>query len=242
MAGASGWRAPAGSALLVSSGILATAAAAQRWWPACVPGAFDDGGCPRLQDHAHDLVIPTAPWAPVGSAAELYGVGLVVLAAAVLVLPPVLLGRAPGRLLAVSNGLVALGILTVGVLTLLSGLSGSAVSVPGDRLAGALWVLGLPVVALAGIVECVSTERAANGWRLGASTALLAASPIAQVIIAPVVLDYMSHDTTPWTEAFGGVALVLAGGCLLPTRRVPAPLPAPSGAVAQPPSVRREPA
>lgn len=251
MMGAASPRVASGPGLLVASGALAIAASAQRWWPACRPGDFDASDCTGRQEHAYDLVIPTAPWTPVGNAAELYGVGLLLLAAAVLLLPELLLGRQPGRLLRVTTWLVALGTLVVATLTILSGVTGSAVRAPGDGVAGAMWALGLPVLVAAGVIECVTTERRGNGWRMAAAWALLLSTPIAQIIVTPTLLDYMSNDTTPWTEAVGGVGLVLAGAALFgaggrkPTglpRRAPAGLAQVPKPVRETPSVRREPA
>jgi hypothetical protein len=38
---------------------------------------------------------------------------------------------------------------------------------------------------------------------------------VATFVIAPVLVGYQSHDTTPWTEAVGGVATVAAGVVLV---------------------------
>src|SRR5688572_7641692 len=75
------------AALLVCAGALCVAAAAQRWWPACKPGDFDAVACIERQDHLYDYVAPTAPWVPIGDAAQFAGVALVLLALGLALLP-----------------------------------------------------------------------------------------------------------------------------------------------------------
>jgi hypothetical protein len=218
------WRVVAGPGCLMASGLLAVAAAAQRWWPACLPGDLDSAACLTMQDSAHDFMVPNQGWTPDAGAAELYGVGLLLLAVACVVLPGLLVGSDPGAQLTVASWVVALGIAVVGSATALSGLRGQVVTVPGHEAAAVLWVLGPPVLAVLGLVSGRLTS-ARFGWRMGVVAALLVGNPAAQFLFAPAVLGYVSHDTTPWTEAVGGAGLAVGGALLLVACR-PAPHPA----------------
>ena len=84
MVGQASWRVVTCAGLLLASGAITIAASAQRWWPACKLGAFDHGDCLVLRDDAFDVVSHPGPWTPVGATIELYGVGLVLLAVALL--------------------------------------------------------------------------------------------------------------------------------------------------------------
>jgi hypothetical protein len=218
------WRVVAGPGCLMASGLLAVAAAVQRWWPACVPGDLDSLACLTMQDSAHDFMVPNEGWAPGAGAAALYGVGLLLLAVACVVLPGLLVGSAPGLQLTVASWVVALGTAVVGAVTTLSGVRGQVVTVPGHEVAAVLWVLGPIVLATLGLVSGRLTSGR-FGWRMGAVAALVVGNPVAQFLFAPAILGYVSHDTTPWAEAVGGAGLALGGAFLLVACR-PAPHPA----------------
>ena len=226
MVGQASWRVVTCAGLLLASGAITIAASAQRWWPACKLGAFDHGDCLVLQDDAFDVVAHPGPWTPVGASIELYGVGLVLLAVAVGLLPRVL-GGPPGRLLAAAGWIVALGMLTTGVLVLLSGLGGTVVHVPGELAAGVLGFFGLPLLIVTSLAKGVDGPLPGIGWRMTAAAALLLNNPLATYFLAGAVFSYMSYDTTPWTEAVGGATLVVAGVALLPTLRTPVGPPEP---------------
>jgi hypothetical protein len=239
MVGAASWRVVTCAGLLVASGAITIAASAQRWWPACKLGAFDHGDCLVLQDDAFDVVAYSVPWTPVGASVELYGVGLVLLAAAVGLLPRVLGGSA-GRLLAAAGWIIALGMLTTGVLVLLSGLWGTVVHVPGELVAGVLGFFGLPLLIVTSLAKDLDGPLPGIGWRMTAAAALLLNNPLATYLLAGAIFSYLSYDTTPWTEAVGGATLVVAGVALLPTLRTPAGAPQPSTPVGETPAVPSE--
>lgn len=202
------------STLLATSGVLTVAAATQRWWLACGIGAFDTAACLRLQDHAYDYTSPRVPWVPVGAAAELQGMALLLLAAAVLMIPGVLGGRRPGRVVTVAAAVMSAGIAVVAVATWLSGREGQVVTVPRPWLPAMLWILGLPALVM---VLAVSAGRAPPGvWvgRWAVVACVSAGNPFGQLFVAPLVFGYTSHDTTPWAEAVGGVFLIGASGFL----------------------------
>jgi hypothetical protein len=221
----------------MASGLLAVAAAAERWWPVCRPGSFDTGGCLTIQEDPYDFMVPTEPWTPVGSSAELYGAGLVLLAAACIVVPGLLAGTAFGRRLAVASWITALGVAVVGAATWLSGVRDEVVTGPWLEVASSLWVLGVPALVTAALISHTVAYGVGTSPRFGSRTmvgaALLLANPIVALLFAPAFLNYASYDTTPWTEAVGGWALVVAGALLLPACR---PVPA---AAAVP--IRRQP-
>src|SRR5688572_32324946 len=103
------------------------AASWQRWAGACPWGDVDGALCTIRQDHLYDFVVPTAPWEPVGDAAQLAGWSLLVLALAYVLLPWAPHRPPAGRRLrsALVGAVLALG--AVGVATLRSGLAGSVV-------------------------------------------------------------------------------------------------------------------
>ena len=112
--------------LLAASGALMYAASWQRWAGACPWGDVEGALCTSRQDHLYDFVAPTAPWEPVGDAAQLAGWSLLVLALAFVLLPWALTGRRPGAVSAAAlvGAVLALG--AVGVATLRSGLAGAS--------------------------------------------------------------------------------------------------------------------
>ena len=121
--------------LLAASGALMYAASRQRWAGACPWGDVDGALCTTRQDHLYDFVAPTAPWEPVGGAAQLAGWSLLVLALAYVLLPWALTGRRPGVVSAAAlvGAVLALG--AGGVATLRSGLAGSVVHPLSNDLA-----------------------------------------------------------------------------------------------------------
>jgi hypothetical protein len=214
------------SALLAISGVLTVTASAQRWWPACRIGAFDSGGCPELQDHAYDYIAPWDPWVPIGNAAEVHGAGMLLLAAAVLLLPRVLAGHRPGRMLTLAAIVVAAGVAVMGLSTLLSGLEGEVVSLPSMWLPAILWMIGLPALLIASAARITPAPPRASVARWAVVMCLIVATvpPVTEYMVAPAIFGYMSYDTTPWAESVDGVLLIGASVFLLLTlHRTPAP-------------------
>ncbi|NPC97813.1 hypothetical protein [Nocardioides sp. zg-DK7169] len=193
------------SLLLGASGVLTLAGARERWWPACRPGAFDSRACLLVQDDRYD---------PTRAVEQLASLSYAALAVPVALLPW-LLGMRP-RLA------VASGALLGGTLALVAAGTWSP-ELPAERLvepllavAVASWVLLSPLAvvlvvgtsALAPDPELVPRSQPVARGVLAAVLCL--ATPVPQYLLAPLVVAYSSHDTTPWTGAAGGVLLLVA--------------------------------
>ncbi len=197
------------------AGALSVAAAAQRWWPACKRGDFDAVACLKLQDHLYDYVAPTDPWVPLGGAAQLAGVAMVLLAVGVTLLPWLWLPRRPLACLAVA--VPGLAVLLVGGLTWNAGIS--HVAAAGEVVPPILvWSFGLPLAL--GMAAATSrddhTAQRTTRWRVVITVLVAMSTPLAEVILTPMLLGYLSHDSTPWTGAVTGVLLVAAGCAVWP--------------------------
>ena len=201
----------AASTLLAAAGVLAIAAAAQRWWSACEIGAFDTSSCLRLQDNAYNYTVPSDSWVPVGSAAELQGVAMLFLAIAVLLLPAALTGRRPRLVLSIAAVVVSVGIAVSAAVTWLSGYAGQVVTMPGMWLPVMLWWLGLPALVGASFafasVGPVPVRVGVQRWAVVACV-LASTPPVTQLFVAPMLSFYQSHDMIPWSEAVGGMLLI----------------------------------
>ena len=189
---------------LGASGALMYAASWQRWAGACPWGEVDGALCTRRQDHLYDFVAPTAPWEPVGDAAQLAGWSLIVLALAFVLLPWALTGRRPGAVSGAALGAAVLALGAVGVATLRSGIAGSVVHPPVEDLTLYVWLLGTPVLL-------VRFAIAARGWTLAAATLLVLATPI----VAGFTYAIGPYDAQPWWEATCALFTATAGLCLL---------------------------
>ncbi len=192
--------------LLAASGALMYTASWQRWAGACPWGDVDSKLCSTRQDHLYDFVAPTAPWEPVGDAAQLAGWSLLVLALAYVLLPwaPALTGRRPGVVSAAAlvGAVLALG--AVGVATLRSGLAGSVVHPISNDLALYVWIFVPPALL-------VRFAVAARGWPLAATIWLVLATPL----VAAFSYALGPYDAQPWWEAISGLLTATAGLCLL---------------------------
>lgn len=180
------------------------AASWHRWAGACLWGDVDGRLCTSRQDHLYDFVSPTAPWQPVGDAAQLAGWSLLVLALAFVLLPWALTGRRPG----VASAAVLLGAVmamaAVGVATLRSGLAGSVVGPIADDVALFVWLLVPPALL-------VRFAVAARGWPQAATVYLILATPLVSAFTYAVG----PYDAQPWWEAISGLLTATAGLCLL---------------------------
>ena len=190
--------------LLAASGALMYAASWQRWAGAC-PWADSEGElCTLRQDHLYDFLPPSAPWQPVGDAAQLAGWSLLVLALAFLLLPWALTGRRPGHFSAVALVITVAAMAAVGIAMIRSGLTGSVVTLPASDLAVYGWALIPPFLLVRWAVE-------ARGWAIAAAASLVLATPL----VAAFSYAIGSYDARPWWEAISGAFTVIGGGCLL---------------------------
>jgi len=191
--------------LLVLAAGLWAAAALERWWPACRPGQLASQGCVLLQDHRYDYVAPSAPWEPVGRAAEYAGAGHLLLAAALVCLA---VGRA--RWVALMAGVPAAATAGVGVAALTSGAVGRPVGQGVGVVALLVWALAGPPLVVA---VCAARRRrgaqAVSGWVTGALLAL--ATPVPDYLLTPSFGE-IPYDTPVWSGVVGAVALLLAAG------------------------------
>lgn len=190
--------------LLVAAGGLMSAASWQRWADACRWGDGDTRACLTRQDHRYDFLVPTTGWEPVGTAAELAGVSLIVLAVAFALLPWATTDRRPGRVGRVALTGAVLAQVAVGVATLLSGTSGEVVRPVTAALAVYLWLLWPPALL-------VRFGLGARGWARAACVLLLLATPL----VAALTYANGSFDARPWWEAVSALLTVGAGLCLL---------------------------
>lgn len=198
-------------ALLAASGLVSIAAARERWWPACGQGGFDTRACLSLQDHQHDLVPFGEPWQPVGGSAEIYGLALLLLAVAVALLPLPLFGRRPGAATWALSVMMSLSVLVVAASTWLSGRADEVVTPPALGPAAWFWLVGWPIALSVWVVLTPGQGRPHIVWRPVALALLMMSTPLAQMLLAPMLVDYTSHDTAPWSEAVSGSFLVGAG-------------------------------
>ena len=190
--------------LLGVSGALMYAASWQRWAGACPWGEVESRLCVIRQDHLYDFIAPSAPWEPVGDAAQLAGWSLLVLALAFVLLPWALSGHRPGLFSAAAlvAAVVAMGV--VGVNTLRSGLADSVVHPLSHQLVLYAFLF-LPL----GLLVRFAVE--VRGWPLAVVIWLILASPFVAVLSYAVG----SYDARPWWEAISGLLTATAGLSLL---------------------------
>ncbi|MCZ2828980.1 hypothetical protein O2W14_09065 [Modestobacter sp. VKM Ac-2986] len=192
--------------LLTASGGLLFAASWQRWAGACPwRGDRETPECTTRMDHLYDFLPPAEPWVPAGTAAQLAGASLLVLAAALLALPWALTGRGPGPGTVTALVAVVLVMTDVGLATLRSGLDGAVVSPLLPDVVSWSWVFVLPV-----LVGCLGVLS--RGWAAGAAAVLL--------VLASPLVAYLSYaigpfDAQPWWEAISGLLTCGAGACVL---------------------------
>lgn len=191
--------------MLVASGALMWAASWQRWAGACpFNGDQETDACYRRMDHLYDFLPPSEPWMPVGNAAELAGLSLLVLAAALVASPWALAARRPGPWTALALFATLLAVVAVGLAALRSGLAGEVVRPAAADASVLVWGLVPPV--LYGRLAVL-----ARGWARVAAILLVLASPL----VGAFTYAIGPFDANPWWEAIMGLLLILAGAGLL---------------------------
>jgi hypothetical protein len=111
----------------------------------------------------------------------------------------------------------------IGVLTWNAGLSGEAAADSGTAPAIVVWSFGLPVA----LAVAASTRRNDNipqrttRWRVVVVILITMSTPLAEALLTPMLVGYMSHDSTPWTGAWTGAFLIAAGIAAWPATRAP---------------------
>lgn len=191
--------------LFLVSGVLQVVASLQRW---VIARADAPPGDVTYEDHLYDYFWPADPWGEVGTAAELLGAGLLLLAAGVVALAWAI-RRDDAVWAVVAVVAVAVPTAITGLHALVSGLSG----VPTPLQYGAILVL-------TGMLPFLGLIALGIRWRTRFPFAALACIPLlastapgylfAAFTIAPAFAGYQSHDTTPWTETIVAVCTALA--------------------------------
>jgi uncharacterized membrane protein len=200
----------AGVALaLLGSGALMYAASWQRWAGICPFGRDPDTQpCNSRMDHLYDFLPPAEPWADVGTAPELAGASLLVLAVAIALLPWALVAR-PWSPITRAGTVAALVVCTVAlvdvaVAALRSGLDDTVVDPVSGNASTMVWLLALPLV-----LGWLAVR--ASGWSAVAMAFLVLGSPL----VAAFSYAIGPYDANPWYEAVMGVFTAGAGACLL---------------------------
>jgi hypothetical protein len=209
----------AAAGLFLGSAVLQVVASLQRW-----VGFRSSLSEPlSAEDHLYDYYWPYAPWEPIGTAAEFFGLGTLVLAVGILVMTigVVAIPRTAGSrgvivaLLAIVEivlaSLVAGSFALHGAHALISGMTGVPSALRDSGALGWIGVLGL--IILAPIWLRRSWAAAAACMFLIGSTGL--GYFVAAFGIAPKFAGGTSHDTTPWTETVVAASAAATGAALL---------------------------
>lgn len=195
---------------MLGSAGLQLVAAIERW---VVHSDAWTRGDASVEDHLFDYSSPAAPWEHLGSTAQFFGAGILLLAlgflAASRAVPET--NSAFQRVLVV---VVAVSFASSGAHALVSGVFGAPTL---------LQVPPLPsFLSLAGFVGLIllASRWLRSAWLASVACVLLLGSTmpgylLASFQIAPAIVGYQSHDTTPWTEAVVAVTTGAAGTVLL---------------------------
>ena len=201
----------AAAVLFLVASALQLSASFQRW---VVFRGSRTGDDRSAEDHLYDYSYPYDPWEPIGTAAQVYGVGLLLTAVGVLILPlGVAAMRQPrtrfGVVLAIVE--IVLAVLVAGALgidgahALISGLTGTPSPLQHTGAVG--WIALLGLIGL-GVTWHSSRAAIATCAFLIGSTWL--GYLLAAFFIAPLFAGG-SHDTTPWTETVIAATTAAAG-------------------------------
>ena len=209
--------------LFLGSAVLQLVASLQRW----VVFRYSRGEF-ELEDHLYDYTIPWHPWENIGTAAQFFGAGILLLALGViamalgvLAMPRPTTTRHPAVDILLGVFDLVLAILVAGWFVisgahaLISGLNNTPSPLAQYLTLGWVGVVGV-------IVLCVRWARRSPAATM-ACLFLLGSTMLGYFIatyqIAPIFAGYISHDTTPWTEtivavwtAAAGVAMIVAAG------------------------------
>ncbi|MFS4507378.1 hypothetical protein ACMA46_14195 [Clavibacter sp. Sh2141] len=197
--------------LLAGSAALQIDASLQRWVTA--RGALPAFRRDAIESHEYDYDTPTAGWVPLGDAAQRHGIGMILLALAVVALAVAVgAGGWTGALVTLA---VAAPFGLAGVHALWSGIAGAPSPLAGASLLPALLgVAGLVAVAV------IRPGRAHASLLDVVALVLLTAPALpgylaAAFLLAPLIHGDTSYDTTPWTETVIGAEVGLAALVLL---------------------------
>jgi cytochrome bd-type quinol oxidase subunit 2 len=198
-------------ALFLGSAVLQLIASLQRWvW---LSDSWTRGNEYSIEDGRFDYFYPSDPWENLGTTAQFFGAGILLLAVGVLALARAT-PRRPGRATKIVALVTAVSFGITGVHALISGVMG----VPSP-LQSLPVLLVLSLVGFVGLLALAALS-ARSSWPASlACIALLGSSLpgnlIAAFVIAPQIAGYESHDTTPWTETVVAASTAIAALAML---------------------------
>jgi hypothetical protein len=200
------------AALFLASAVLQVVASLERW--VVFRNSLRPGDV-SAEDHLYDYNFPYDPWEPIGTAAQVFGVGVLVLALGILLMPLALSTRLPTRrpwfwVLVVIECVLALAVagsfVIRGVHAIASGITGAPSPLQST---GALdWIAFIGLIVLA-VMWWNSRAAVITCFFLIGSTGM--GLLVAAFVIAPIVAGGTSHDTTPWTETVVAASTAAAG-------------------------------
>lgn len=193
-------------ALLLLSVVPQVVASIQRWR---LHGTVMGASYPFVEDHNYDYNSPSDPWTNTGASAQYHGVGIVMVAAGLLVLvlavTTVWLRRR--RLLLALGVIASTGFLLEGLHALFSGIGGAPSPLETVSV----------VVASAGMLAMISLAILCAGrvpvW--GVAVALLVGNTsvgyaVSSLFLTPMLTGYVPFDSTPWHEVVVAIGTALA--------------------------------
>jgi len=205
--------------LFLGSAMLQIVASLERWVVLKDSATRTDTS---IEDHRFDYSYPADPWENLGTTAQLFGVGLLLVALGILAMSRVARNGRAERILsfvtAASFGIAGVHALGSGLLGVPSPLQ----FLPVQVLLGLVGFVGLIILA----ARWMRTARAVSVSCVLLLGVTLPGYLLATFQIAPVLAGYQSHDTTPFTEtivalstAAAGVAMLVAAGAAALSRR-----------------------
>ncbi|SEN81223.1 hypothetical protein E3O25_14290 [Cryobacterium sp. TMT1-3] len=211
----------AAAGLFLAAAALQLVASLERW--VVLTGSWTRTDI-SIEDHRFDYSYPADPWENLGTTAQFFGLGLLLLALGIRALARSAASRDSGfeRMLTVATA-ASFGI--TGMHALVSGLMG----VPSPLQFLPVQML-LSLIGFAGLIA-LSVRWLRVSWASSVACLLLLGVTLPGYIvatfqIAPALLGYQSHDTTPFTEtivavstAAAGVAMLVAAGMAERSRR-----------------------
>ena len=196
------------SGLFLVSALLQIVASLERW--VSFAGARTDG---TIEDHLFDYYYPADPWENLGTTAQVFGVGLLVLALGILALAR---GAGPhgDRATRMLASVTAASFALTGAHALVSGVIGMPTPLqylPVQLLLSAVGFVGLIVLGV---------RFVRKSWPASVACVMLLGSTLpglmlANFTIAPEIVGYQSHDMTPFTETIVASSTAAAGVMLL---------------------------